>query len=704
MSFQKNESEDKGKEPLLEEFAPHTKEAWREAVDKLLKGKPYEKIMLTDTYDGITLQPIYSQEDWEKVNHCSEFPGFGSKIRHNYPLGYRRQPWKITQEINCNSPEECNRILLHDLMRGQNSVSLLLDEATNSGLDPNQATEQQIGKAGLSFAMLKDVETAFENVDIPAIDLQISAPTIALPITAMLAAYCKSKNIPLKEIKGCIGMDPMAELIREGSLSLSLKQSYEEMCHLTRWSAKNMPSLRTIRVNTLPYAESGANAVQEVTIALATAVSYTREMLKQGLHINTIVKRIQFDFSIGNQFFQEIAKFRAARYVWSYILQEFSAPDTGMFIHARTPLFNKSQYDMYVNMLRTTTEAFSAVMGSVDSICVGHFDETMKQADDFSRRIARNQQLILSEECHFDSVVDPAGGSWYIESMTEIYAEKIWKKFQEIEEQGGIFAALESGTIQDEIKEIAELRKKNLATRKDVFVGINMYANLLEKKPEQGFISNLDFVTQRIEDFDAIAQDLEVRINPENPVASIIKAYENGATLGFITDILRFKEVDWPSVEPLQQFRITELFEKLRNDVEQSINSGKSRPKVFSANIGNISQYKARADFSKGFLEVGGLDIVDQGGFQSATDAAKAAMESGADAVVICSTDDMYPQILPDFIKQFPPEQKPVFILAGFPKEHIDTLKKAGIDEFIYLKANAYQILQNILTKIGVLS
>lgn len=704
MSFQTNENENGSKKTLFTDFSSHSKEAWREAVDKLLKGKPYEKIMLAETYEGITLEPIYNQDDWEKLKHNAELPGFGSKIRHNYPLGYKQEPWEIAQEITCVSAEVCNKILLHDLQKGQNAVNIILDEATNSGLDPDQATEQQIGRTGLSIAIVKDLETTFSNIDLSAIDLQISAPTIALPITAMLAAYVKKSGAPLKDIKGCIGIDPIAELAREGSLSLSMKQAYDEMFHLTKWSAKNMPQLRTICVNALPYAESGASAVEEVAIALATAVNYLREMLKKGLHINTIAKRIQFNLTIGNQFFMEIAKFRAARLVWSFILQEFSAPDTGMYIHARTPLFNKSQSDIYVNMLRTTTEACSAVMGGVDSLCVGNFDETVKSADDFSRRIARNQQLILKEECHFDNVIDPAGGSWYIECLTAVLAENIWKLFQEIEEKGGIFIALESGMIQTKILDTAELRKKNIATRKDVYVGVNMYANPAEKLPTDKNSPNFDFITQRVEDMETVSHDIEIRINPENPMASIIKSFENGASLGSITDILRLKEVDWPHIKPLQSFRITQFFEELRKQIDFYVASGKPKPCVFSANLGTVSQYKARADFAKGFLEIAGFEIIDSGCFKTPAEVAKAASDSGAQAVVICSTDELYAQLVPDFIKQFPQKEKPFFILAGYPKDMIDSLQHAGVNEFIYLKANAYHILKNILTKIGVIS
>ena len=700
------ESKKETQQPLMSDFAPHSKEEWRDAVDKLLKGKSYEKIMLTKTYENITLDPIYRKDDWEKLDHISELPGSGNKIRHNDVNGYQNNPWQIAQEIAYPTTEECNQALLNDLNRGQNAINLVLDEATKSGLDPDQANEQQVGRNGVSIASLQDIEDLFKNISQEAIDIQIQAHSIALPICSLVAAHLRNQNVEMKNIHGCVGMDPLSELAKDGSICLSLEQAFKEMFYLTKWAAKNSPQMRTIVIDTIPYHEAGASAVEEIAISLSTAITYIREMLQKGIHINVIAKHIQFNFAIGSNFFMEIAKFRAARMVWAKVLEEFGAKEDAqkMYIHAKTSSFNKSQTDIYVNMLRTTTEAFSAVMGSVDSIHVSSFDEIVRKPSEFSRRISRNQQLILKEECHFDHVTDPAGGSWYIESLTSLLADKIWVTFQKIEEDGGMLNALQNNTIQNMLAEIAETRKANIAKRKDVFVGVNMYANPLEKGIEQSEDEYAETVNDRMEKIVNLRKDIEIHINYENVFASLIKAFQNGATLGQVVDVLRAEEDEWPHIEAIKQFRITEMFEELRANINHFIKKGNDKPEILLVKFGNLKQYKARTDFSRGFFEVGAFDVKESEVFTNPQVAAQKIVEQKDKIVVLCSSDDAYPEIVPSFLEQFNESNKPIIVLAGYPKDHIENFKKAGIDYFIHLRANAYDILSSIQKSIGVIS
>ncbi len=698
MSQESNRTRPQENQRLLTEFAPHTYTEWREAVDKLLKGKPYEKIMLTHTYEGITLDPMYRREDGERLAHIRDLPGSGSYVRGTKPEGARVAGWTVAQEITEPTPAMLNTTLLHDLNRGQTGVNIVLDAASRMGLDPDMAPRGSVGKDGVSLATVQDMQTLLDGIMQEYIDVTIQAYDLALPYTAMVAAAARKKGLKLETLTGTIGADPLGTLAEEGTLGCSLNQAYDEMYTLTAWGAENAPKLRTIAVHAHVYHNGGGSAVEELAFAFGTAVCYIDALLERGLDINTIASRIRFDLSLGSNFFMEIAKLRAARMLWKHIVQAYGGNEDAqkMFIHARTSTYNKTIYDPYVNMLRTTTEAFSGVIGSADSMHVGAFDEVFRVPNEFSRRIARNQQIILREETHLDAVIDPAGGSWYIESLTAKLCDVVWKNFQITQEAGGFWKMLQSGAAQKAVATVAKARTAAVSTRKDVIVGTNMYANMTEQPLEP-----------RQWDYDAIQKQraaMVVRNDALNLdfaqlcMDDVISACEAGATLGQIVEALRGTEAV-TGIEPVPQKRRSEIFEKLRRAVE----AADKRPTVFLANNGPVLQYKARADFSREFFEVAGFSVVENGGYGTAEAAADAALASGADVTVICSTDATYPRLVPTIcqrIKAAKPQM--TIVLAGYPKTHLAEFTAAGVDEYIHVRANAFTILTGIAAKAGV--
>ena len=422
--------------------------------------------------------------------------------------------------------------------------------------------------------------------------------------------------------------------------------------------------------------------------------------MERGLTINEIAPRIAFNFAVSSNFFMEIAKFRAARVIWSKLIEAYGGNDESrkIFVHATTAIIDKTQFDPYVNMLRTTTEAFSAVVGGVDSLNVGCFDEVIRETDEFSRRIARNQQIILAEECHFNHVIDPAGGSWYVEAMTNKLIETAWDNFKIIEEAGGLFTMLEDEEVHTTLDKIFEARQVNINKRKDVIIGVNMYANMSEKPlapREYNYVEIFENRTKAI-----VKKDITIS-NPLD-VDALIDAFNDGATLGQIIMALR-GESDGMEIEPLEIRRNSEAFEYLRSIMDEfTVESGR-RPVAFLANLGPVSQHKGRADFSRGFFEVVAFDVKEEGGFDKPEDAAQAALNAKADVVVICSSDPTYPELVPPICTALKKAEKtPVIVLAGYPKDQIDAHKESGVDEFILLRADAYAILSSIMEKAGV--
>lgn len=474
------------KERLLDMFEPHTYEQWRQDVDKQLKGAPFEKVLVKKTYEEIDIQPMYHQRDVENLPHIGALPGFAPFVRGTKALGHVVDPWWIAQEIPYGDPVEFNRAAKADLERGQTALNIPLDRATLSGMDPDAAKPGDVGRGGLSLATVDDVAKAFDGIDLEQIPILLQAGASGLAVVVLIASHMRKEGKSTQKLKGWIMVDPLGSLSLNGALPSTLENLYGESAQLTIWARDNAPRLRTMAIHGHPFRNAGGSAVQELAFMAATGVEYLREMLSRGISIDDIAQRIGFSFSTGGDFFMEIAKFRAARLVWERVVEAFGGNDDSkrMYIHSRTLSWNKTATDPYVNMLRVTTEAFASICGGCDSLHVAPFDEPIGLPGEFTRRIARNVHIILKDECHFDKVVDPAGGCWYVESITDAIARKAWRLFQEIEKRGGMFKALQEGFPQRLLAETAAKREKGIATRKDAFVGTNKYPNLLERTPE----------------------------------------------------------------------------------------------------------------------------------------------------------------------------------------------------------------------------
>ncbi|MDD5349427.1 MAG: methylmalonyl-CoA mutase family protein [Chthoniobacteraceae bacterium] len=362
---------------------------------------------------------------------------------------------------------------------------------------------------------------------------------------------------------------------------------------------------------------------------------------------------MKFSFAMGADFFMAVAKLRAARLLWTKIVAACggNAESQKMHIYAATSRWNQSKLDPYVNLLRDTTEALSAAVGGADIIDVRPFDAVVREPDEFSERIARNTQLVLKEECHFDHVVDPAGGSYYVETLTAKVAETAWALFQQIEKAGGMIEALKAGIPQKQIKAVAAKKADLVAQRRLSIIGVNVYANPTEK-PLEG----------------------------KAPKCCC-------AGKGSVPS----------NIETLASVRGAEPFESLRAAVSAS-----AKKSIFLANMGPLRQHKARADFSTGFFQAGGFAPLENRGFKTVEEAAEAAKASGASIAIICSTDDTYPEIVPALAPKLK-ELGLTVVLAGYPADFIEAFKQAGVDEFIHIRANCFQVLSGIANKLGIL-
>jgi len=700
----------------FDEFEPPTHEKWHDAAVVALKGAPFEKRMFTKTYEGITLKPIYTLQETADLLKNEDLPGVFPNLRGAKTSGYIEKPWTISQSCSDVFPEEANLSMLHEIERGANAVHFEFDVCTEAGRDPDENLFTGDYR-GVSVSTLEDIYDLIKNIDLSSLPVHVYAGFSSVPLLALFAAEAKASGREklLKKYSGCIGADPIGYLASKGKIPIPSDELYDEMALGIQWAEIEMPHIKTILINGGAYHNGGSSATQEAAYAVAAAISYIRAMQLRGIEPETTIRHICFSLSLGANFFMEIARLRAIRTVWAKVAASFgviSGKAAQMDIIARTSQFTTTVYDPYVNILRATTQAFSGVIGGIESLQVGCFDDAVRPCGENAKRIARNIQIMLQTEFDLLQPADPAGGSWYIETLTMQAAEEIWTIIQDIDSRGGIIASLSDGFVQESIDKVFKSRLKNLALRSDKALGTNMYANTSEPPLECNSSNGTAMFEKRHRDICKYKEIMDERhtemqlekimpaVTQESRVflKAVINAFLAGATIGEVRETLNDGFAGEINVKPIGKHRWTEQFEALRKNTEDYIARTGENISVFLVNMGPVPQHKARADFSAGFMEVALFQVLRNTGFETVEDAVSAAVESRADVAVICSTDATYPELVPAIargIKTILPKMK--VLLAGAPApEFKDLYTDAGVDDFIHVKANCYEILKAI--------
>ncbi len=610
------------KKKLFDQFPPVSTEAWEEKILADLKGADYEKKLVWRTPDGLKVKPYYRAEHLEELPHVGILPGEVPYVRGNRTRG---NDWLIRQDFEETDPARANELALHALEKGAESVGL-------------QASHP--GSAEELTALLKGID--LENTPVHFIQTKYDKlfPERLAGVAGTL------------EMKGSLNFDPLGRYLLYKKFFEGEQEDLDLAAELVSKSKELLPLCQVITVNGQYVHNAGGSAVQELAFALAQGNEYLAQLTDKGLAVDDITTRMQFTIAVGGGYFVEVAKIRALRMLWAKIVEQYkpSDPASGrMKIHAVTSGWNKSVYDPYVNMLRTTTEAMAASIGGADSMTVNPFDQSFKKPDPFSFRMARNQQIILKHEAYFSKVADPAAGSYYVENLTDSIARAAWDLFLQTEDRGGFIKAVESDFIRKSVEVVSQKRDMDIAMRKQVFVGTNLYPNTEER------------VLDKVE-----------------PTAGL------------------------SALAGLRQYRGTQAFEALRMAVENHAGKGHEVPKVFLFTYGNPVMRKARASFSSNFFGVAGYEIIDNLGFPDIDSGVKAAKESGARLVVLCSSDEEYEEMAPaaEMIKKEAPGT--YVVVAGNPKEKIDTLREAGVDDFIHVRTNVLESLTKYNDVLGI--
>ena len=703
-------------EHLLAEFPVPDLDRWRAEVARLLKGAPLADLA-TRTPEGVIVAPMATAADTADLPWLDALPGQAPYQRGAAAAGHRAEPWLVAQELPLPTVAAFNEALAADLVRGQTAVHLVLDAAGRHGLDPDLAPAGTVGAGGTSVVDLTDLATALAEVDLAATPLLLRAGASGLPAAALVAAHAAQSGAGAARLRGLVGGDPVAQLAVEGALPRSLARIRDEQAALVRWAEAHAPELRTLPIEEDPWHDGGADGALSLGLVLAAAVGTLRDLEARGVDPAAAAARLQFHLAVGSDFFLEIARIRALRLLWSRVQEAAGLAPLPALIHARTSRRTQTRHDPHVNMLRATTQALSAVLGGVQSLHVAPFDEVDSLPDEFGRRIARNVQLLLLHEVGCDRVADPAGGSWHVERLTADMADAAWSRFQEIERDGGIVAGLRSGAVQQRIAAIAAERRVRLATGRDVLVGTNRYADPAEPARAPRRADPDELARQRAAELAArrpAAPELApLRNDPArsltaDPVAfadALAVAAVAGATLGDLAGILRDGDAPDAPVAPVAARRDAAPFEDLRARVAALRAADGRRGRIACACVGSLARTLPRLDFARGFLQVGGFEVLSGDFHADAAAAVRAAQEGDAAAVLIVGLDEVYAEHGSALVRALKAgTAPPLVLLAGRPRNLEDELRAAGVDAFIQAGGDVLEILGRLIAQLEVTS
>ncbi len=602
------------KERLFDQFPPTSYQEWRAKVETDLKGADFDKKLVWRTNEGFNVQPVYRAEDIAGLKTTGSLPG-----QYPYVRGTRTDnDWLTRQDIIADNAEAANTVALDVLTKGVTSLGFKVDNPA-------------------------DLAVMLRGIDLAKVEINLHCcPKKAVATAKALVSLVQASG-NADTFRGSIDYNPLKPVFRHGAAidTAAVAATAAELLE----AVAPVAGLRCLAVDSNILGNAGAFIYQELGYAIAWGTAWLTLLTEAGRSADEVAKRIKFNMCVSSNFFMEIAKFRAARLLWAQVVEQYKPADADsakMMVCAFTSRFNQTIYDAHVNLLRSQTETFSACVAGVDSIVTTPFDTPYRTPDAFSERIARNQQFLLKEESHMDKVVDPAGGSYYVEVLTDSLAKEAWKLFLATEEAGGFYALANEGKVADAVNDSCKRRHTDVARRKEILLGTNQYPNI-------------------------------------NETAATKIEKSEGCSCGCSTE---------KGEHALCGKRAASDFENLRLATEAAA----KRPKVFMLTIGNLAMRLARAQFSTNFFGCAGYQIIDNLGFDTVEAGVDAALAAGADVVVLCSSDDEYAELAPKAFKALAGRAE--FVVAGAPA-CMDALKAEGINDFVHVRCNVLDTLRD---------
>lgn len=648
------------------------KKKWVELATKQMKGKSPEELVW-ETPEEIKIKPLYTAEDIEGMEHVNTLPGFPPYVRGPMATMYAGRPWTIRQYAGFSTARESNAFYKRCLAGGQKGLSVAFDLATHRGYDSDHPRVRgDIGKAGVAIDSVEDMKILFDQIPLDKMTVSMTMNGAVLPILAGYIVAAEEQGVKQEQLAGTIQNDVLKEYLTRNTYIYPPVPSMRIVSDIIGHCSQNMPRYNTISISGYHMMEAGANSVLQCAFTLADGIEYVRAAIKAGLDIDAFAPRLSFFFGVGMNFFMEIAMLRAARFLWHRLMSQFNPKDprsSMLRTHVQTSGWSLTAQDPYNNIIRTTLEALSAALGGTQSLHTNSFDEAVGLPTDFSSRIARNTQLVIQEESKICHVVDPLGGSYYVEALTHEIAEEAQKIIDEVEKMGGMAKAIETGWPKMRIEESAARRQAQIDRGSEIIVGVNKY-QLQDEKLDLEVLEVPEGVreeqVQRLKEIkagrdneavkkalDAITKAAETK---ENLLAACIPAVRARATVGEISDAM--EKVFGRYVATTQcisgvyaaEFGDSEIIDSIRKRTRDFMEKEGRRPRILLTKMGQDGHDRGIKVVASAFADLG-FDVDISPMFQTPEEAAKIAVENDVHVVGASSLAAGHKSLVPELIE-----------------------------------------------------
>lgn len=685
-------------------FSKRTLEDWKKLAAKDI-GSEDVSALDWQTPEGITVKPLYTAEDLQKLEEVNSLPGFAPYVRGPRATMYAHRPWTIRQYAGFSTAEESNAFYRRNLAGGQKGLSVAFDLATHRGYDSDHPrVVGDVGKAGVAIDSVEDMKILFDGIPLNEMSVSMTMNGAVLPIMANYIIAAEEQGVKQEQLSGTIQNDILKEFMVRNTYIYPPSPSMRIVADIIEYTAKHMPKFNSISISGYHMHEAGATAVQELAFTIADGLEYVKSALAKGLPIDDFAPRLSFFFGIGMNFFMEIAKLRAARLLWTKTMAQFNPKhpmSLALRTHCQTSGVSLTEKDPYNNVIRTTIEAMAAVLGGTQSLHTNALDEAIALPTDFSARIARNTQLVIQHETGVTKVVDPLGGSYYIESLTHSLAAHAWKLMQEVEKMGGMTKAIEAGIPKQMIEESSARRQAKVDRGEEIIVGVNKYQpkkdtpvevlDIDNTKVREGQIARLDRIRKtRNEKACQAALDALTKAAKENTgnlLALAVEAARQRATVGEISSALEKVYGRYNAEIKTISGVYGAMYEQdqgLKDVLEQTARFAKDfgrRPRILVAKMGQDGHDRGAKVIATAFADMG-FDVDVGALFQTPEEVARQAIENDVHLVGVSSHAAGHKTLVPQLISELKKlGGTHITVICGgvIPQQDYDFLTKAGV-------------------------
>ena len=699
---------------------------WEEMFSKETRGTTSDQLTWR-TPEGILIKPLYTAQDTQSLEHLDSMPGFPPFKRGPKASMYAGRPWTVRQYAGFSTAEKSNDFYKRNLAAGQQGLSVAFDLATHRGYDSDHPrVEGDVGKAGVAIDSVEDMKVLFNEIPLDQVSVSMTMNGAVLPVMAGYIVAAEEQGIVPEQLAGTLQNDILKEFMVRNTYIYPPEPSMRIVADIIAYTAQHMPKFNSISISGYHMQEAGATNVQELAFTIADGIEYVRTAISRGLDVDQFAPRLSFFFAIGMNFFMEISKLRAARILWAALMEEKFAPKDKRSLmlrtHCQTSGVSLTSKDPYNNVIRTTIEAMSGVLGGTQSLHTNSFDEALGLPTDFSSRIARNTQLVIQEETGITRVVDPLAGSYYVETLTSELVSEARKLIDEVESLGGMTRAVESGMPKLRIEEAAALRQSRIDRGEEVIVGVNKYQPATEAEVDVLNIDNSavrDAQINRLQkiradrDQDqcgkALSQLAEAAENGEgNLLALTIDAMRARASVGEVSDAL---ETVWGRHVAEQRsisgvysasYEGDDMFKDIKSEVDEFAEKHGRRPRMLVIKLGQDGHDRGAKIIATAFADMG-FDIDIGPMFQTPEEAARQAIENDVHIVGVSTQAAAHSTLVPQLIEQLESQRaNEVLVICGgvIPPDDYDQLKAAGVSAIFGPGTNIPEAAREVLSLI----